>query len=305
MSIAIYGFNPFYTGGQPVIDDLKSSGFTTVIQASVLVNPQGDLFFDGHGIKNKIIVTNGQYTGDPEWPGYLADLKEGCTKVKRLLFSLATGDSEFKGTFRNIKSLVDSPGPEKNNILYKNLKALKDAIPAIDGIDLDYEGEEKGKYDPTAIIKFSPMLHTLGYQVTFCPFEKPDFWVNCLHALHKETPGLVTGFHTQNYDCNFPNPEIWINAIQKKMGPCFDAAGFVFPGLRCRGGSDCSIGLCPDDITTEFAHWKKEDGIQGGFIWLYDDIQRCSAYNVKEGNEICSGSMDAKAYADATRKGLE
>ena len=307
MDTIIYGFRPFYTGGQPVIDDLKNSGFTTVIQASVFVLPEGDLVFHGHDLCDTIIK-DGQYKGRSEWPGLLYDLKKSPTSVNRLLFTLASGDGEFHGTYRNIKSLIKKQGTGKNSILYKNFKALKDAIPAIDGIDLDYEGEENGIYYRTPIIKFSPMLHTLGYEVTFCPFQKPCFWVDCLHTLNSETPGLVTRFHVQCYTGCYPQPKTWIKHIQKKMGSCFDAQGFVFPGICCRHGDYCKNGLCPEGISTKFAAWK-EDGIQGGFIWLYDNIQRCNAYNQhqkrKHQTPLCSGSMDTQTYAQAILKGLK
>tara|TARA_Y100000588_G_scaffold361202_1_gene421775 strand:+ start:954 stop:1646 length:693 start_codon:yes stop_codon:yes gene_type:complete len=214
----------------------------------------------------KNIAKDGQYTGPSKWPEHLAQLKN---HMNRLLFSVGSGGNHQN--FLHIHSLIKKHGTKENSILYQNFNALRQAIPAIDGIDLDNEHlySEPGQ---KTIVELSRMLHRLGYKVTFCPFEKPDFWVHCLHELHSEVPGLVTGFHTQHYDSSYPKPKVWIQAIQNKMGHDFDVEGFVLPGLRSRGGNDCSKGLCPDgskNIKAKFKKWKEDDSndnIQGGFI---------------------------------------
>jgi hypothetical protein len=283
---AVYGGGPFYTGGQPVIDDLKNSGFTTVVAWAVHVNSGGDLIYN-----DPTIVSNGQYVGDSSWPGLLANLKQGGS-VNRLLFSIGGWGT---GDFENIQALIKSQGTGPNSILYQNFQALKQAIPSIDGIDLD----DESLYDQDTTVQFCQMLYGLGYQVTFCPYTMTQFWVNSLYALNSQTPGLVTGFNLQCYAGGAGNdPQDWINAIQAKMGPDFDAAGFVFPGLWCRNGDGCDQGDCPDSITSQFKAWKP-DGIQGGFIWLYDDIQKC------ENSGTCSGSMGTAAYASAIVQGLQ
>lgn len=281
----IYGGGPFYSGGTSVINDLKASGFTTVIAWSVHVSTSGDLIYN-----NPTIVSDGQYIGDSGWPGLLADLKQGGS-VNNLLFSIGAGGVQ---DFHHIQSLIESQGTGPDSILYKNFEALKDAIPDIDGIDLD----DEDLYDQKTIVEFSQMLNGLGYNVTFCPYSDPGFWVDCLYALNINTPGLVTRFNLQCYSGGAGNdPQTWINAIQNKMGDGFDAKGFVYPGLWCRHGDQCGEGQCPDSITSQLAVWKPE-GIQGGWIWLYDDIQKC------ETSGVCSGAMDAKAYASAIVTGL-
>lgn len=288
VTAAIYGGGPFYSGGKEVIDDLKGSGFTTVIAWSVHVSTSGDLIYNDP----PAIVSGGSYVGDSKWPGRLADLKKGGS-VNRLLFSVGSG---APGDFQNIQSLIRSQGTGPESILYQNFKALKEAIPAIDGIDLD----DEDLYDQETVVAFSQMLHALGYQVTFCPYTFPEFWVDCLYALNTATPGLVTGFNLQCYSGGAGNdPATWIEAISSRMGSGFDAAGFVFPGLWCRNGQGCSDGQCPDEIAAQFASWQS-DGIQGGFIWLYDDVQKCAT------SGACSGGpMGAAAYAQAIVSSLQ
>jgi len=287
ITATIYGGGSFYSGGQTVVDDLKSSGFTTVIAWAVHVEANGDLVYNDP----PPIVGNGKYIGDSKWPGCLANLKQGGS-VNRLLFSIGGWGVR---DFSNIHQLGTGP----DSILYRNFKALKDAIPAIDGIDLD---DEESPYNKETIVGFSQMLHTLGCQVTFCPYNNQDFWINCLYALNSKTPDLVTGFNLQCYAGGAGNdPQVWINAIKQKMGPRFPAAAFVYPGLACRSKDQdkrCMQGDCPDDITSKLKRWKST-GIQGGFIWLYDDIQKCSD------SGSCPGRMDTAAYAGAILKALQ
>ena len=291
----IYGGGPFYSGGCAVIDDLKGSGFTTVVAWAVHVKASGDLVFN-----DPTIVSRGQYVGDSAWPGLLAALKQGATSVNRLLISI--GGWEV-GDFPNVKALIfpnpgnypDNPQIGSNTILYQNFQALKNAIPTIDGVDFD----DETLYDQPTTVAFSQMLNTLGYQVTFCPYTNVSFWVDCLYQLNTATPNLVTGFNLQCYAGGAGNdPQHWITAIQEKMVSGFDAKGFVYPGLWCIHNG-CDSGDCPDRISSQFSSWRP-DGIQGGWIWLYDDIQKC------EDSAACGSgvSMNAAAYASAIVTGL-
>lgn len=295
---AIYGGGPFYTGGQKVIDDLKNSGFTTVVAWAMHIQANGDLVFND---PTNVLIDNGSYVGDPAWPGLLADLKQGATSVNRLIFS--TGGWGVQD-FPNLKHLIfptpsdypDNPQTGPNTALYRNFAALKTAIPTIDAIDFD----DETLYDVPTTTAFANMLYSIGFNVTFCPYTATNFWVDCLYDLNSSTPGLVTGFNLQCYAGGSGNqPDVWIDAIRNKMGSHFDAEGFVFPGLWCRYGAGCAEGQCPSSIETTFAGYKPT-GIQGGFIWLYDDLQKCEKSNAcGPGNP-----MGSAAYAKAIINGL-
>jgi len=122
------------------------------------------------------------------------------------------------------------------------------------------------------------MLASIGYkQITFCPYFGKEFWNNCLTALNQSNPGLVTGYNLQCYSGGSGNIEYvsaWIQGVQGVMGPEFDAAAFINPGLWCLNGSECSDGMDPATIQGYFHNWAK-DGVTGGFIWLYDDLVKC------------------------------
>lgn len=289
---AIYGGGPFYSGGSAVINDLKSSGFSTVVAWALHINSSGDFIFN-----DTPILTNGSYVGDPNWPTLFNTLKSGNTSVNRVLFSVGGWGA---GDFPNIKNLIfptpasypNQPNIGPNSVLYKNFSALKSVITVMDGVDFD----DETLYDQPTTVAFATLLNSLGLQVTFCPYVDTNFWVSCLQSLNTPSnPNVVTGFNLQCYaGGGGNNPQDWIDAISTAMGPSFPSNSFVFPGLWCINGSSCSSGQCPtgaESIGDQMAAWSKSSQIQGGFIWLYDDILHC------ENSGVCPGSMTSADYA--------
>src|SRR5580704_10418551 len=134
----IFGGGPFYkTGNFDIpknIAEIEHSGFSEAIVWSVEVNSQGDLNFNGEFP----LTSKGVYVGNKTYPKFAADmatLKKAGT-VKRVTFSI--GSSNF-GDWENITSLVKAQGVGPKSILYKDFKALKKAIPALDALDFDDE----------------------------------------------------------------------------------------------------------------------------------------------------------------------
>jgi hypothetical protein len=281
LTASIYGGGPFYPGENSALGTIKESGFTTVVCWALHVRPNGDLAYN-----DTLIVTNGQYVGDPTWGKELENVKEGGS-VNRILFSIGGWETN---DFYHIMNLLNTDGDGPNSILYRNFETLLNVIPAIDGIDYD----DEGNYNINTITRFSRMLADIGCkEITFCPYSNQQFWINCLVALNKTNPCLVTGFNLQCYAGGAYNignvKKDWIIPLQAAMGKDFDAAAFIDPGLWCKHGDDCLQGMDPKQIQSQFAKWKK-DKITGGFIWLYDDIEKC-------GN-------DPQAYAHAILDGL-
>jgi hypothetical protein len=137
------GGGPFYkTANFNVpknIAEIEHSGFSEAIVWSVEVNSQGDLNFNGEFP----LTSNGVYVGNKTYPKFAADmatLKQAGT-VKRVTFSI--GSSNY-GDWENITALVKAQGVGPKSILYKDFKALKKAIPALDALDFD----DENSYDP-------------------------------------------------------------------------------------------------------------------------------------------------------------
>lgn len=277
----IYCGGPLYQDAS-AIEDLKHSGFTTVVAWSVHVDGAGNL-----SINDDPLVTDGQYTGPAGWPEQLADLKRGGS-VERLIFSVGAGGTS---DFTNIDALIRRYGIGTDNPLNASLQVLKAAIPVIDAIDFD----DEDLVEQDVIVAFGQMIVSLGWKVTFCPYFDAQLWASCLKELWAYEPGCVEAFNLQCYSGGAGNdPGEWARAIAAAMGSGFDAAGIVSPGLWCRNGDGCTDGDCPDRFTGRLRGWAGESAIASGWLWLYDDVRKC------EGANSCSGgSMTTAAYAHA------
>src|SRR5690606_8658159 len=110
-SSTIFGGGPFYSGGQARMNQLRSSGFTTVMLWTIHVNENnGNLIYN-----DVLIVSNGVYVGNPAWPGQLATLKQQPTSVNRIEVSVGSwGVPDFE----RIKILMDNYGTNTDSILY-------------------------------------------------------------------------------------------------------------------------------------------------------------------------------------------
>jgi hypothetical protein len=282
----VYGSGVLYTD-PTVIDLLRASGMTTVVAWAVHVNEAGDLIFN-----DKAIVHDGEYVGEAEWPVLMKKLKAQPSTVKRLLFSIGGWET---GDFNRIRKLIAAGGLEPEGILHRNFTALKKVMPWIDGIDFD----DEELYEEETTVPFARMLYEVGFTVTFCPYSNEAFWIECLAQLNEKQPGLVSGFNLQCYAGGAGNePGPWIEAIEAKMGPGFDAKSFVRPGLWGRHGQNCEEGECPEAIHANVALWSGNAGIVGAWVWQLDELLACEA------SGTCSGPMTIAAYAEAILDGL-
>jgi hypothetical protein len=268
---AIYGGGPFYSGGQAVMDTLRSSGFTTVVLWTIHVETNGDLVF------NDIpVVRNGQYIGDPAWPARLRTLKQAPTSVNRIEIGVGSwGVPDWE----RIHSLISSQGTGPSSILYRNFQALLAATSA-DAVNDDDESH----YDVGSTTSFARMVLSMGYRFfTLAPYTNSGFW----RGVRNDLGAAVDRIYLQVYAGGAGNnPATWNSA----MGMTVD------PGVWSRNGSSCSTGDSPATVQSKMTGWRNSAGIQGGFIWLFDDIQRCSSqgtaaqYAAAVNNAVGTGS---------------
>ena len=242
----IFGGGPLYINATNNITELKNSGFTEVIVWSVEVKTNGDLNLNGEFP----LTSNGVYIGDqlhPDFAANMATLKEGT--VKRVTFSI--GSSNF-GDWQDIRDLVNSQGTGQDSILYKDFAALKAAIPALDAIDFD----DENSFDSPTTIQFGVMLGQLGYNVNPDPFNNSSYWKNVVAQINTQLPGTVDGVHLQAYAGGSGN------------NPCvgWDFGDVpVWPGLW-------DLNDTPAEVQSIMSGWNTQCGINGGFMWLYDDF---------------------------------
>ena len=242
----IFGGGPFYINAANNITEIENSGFTEAIVWSVEVKSNGDLNFNGEFP----LTSNGVYIGyqtHPDFAGNMAILKQGT--VKRVTFSVGSSNV---GDWQDIKALVNSQGTGPSSILYKDFAALKAAIPSLDAIDFD----DENSFDTSSTVAFGVMLGQLGYKVTPDAFDNNTYWENVVTQINSQLLGTVDGVHLQAYAGGGGN------------NPCVGwnfGAVPVWPGLWDQDDT-------PSQVQSIMTGWNSQCGINGGFMWLYDDF---------------------------------
>lgn len=242
----IFGGGPFYKNAAANITEIENSGFTEAIVWSVEVSSTGDLNFNGEFP----LTSAGAYIGNelhPDFPGNMAQLKQGT--VKRVTFSI--GSSNY-GDWEDITNLVNTQGTGPGSILYEDFAALKAAIPALDAIDFD----DENSFNSPTTIAFGVMLGQLGYKVEPDAFDNNTYWENVVAQINAQLPGTSDGVHLQAYAGGSGN------------NPCVGwnfGTVPVWPGLWDQDDT-------PSQVQSIMTGWHSQCGINGGFLWLYDDI---------------------------------
>lgn len=248
----------FYGGGlmyheerrERVIEELKSSGVSTIIVWTIHIDEKGDLNFNAEFP----LVENGVYIGDKTHPNFandMANLKAAPTGIKRIEFGLAAWGSQ---TFTHIKHLYESEGLGNNSTLYKNFEALKQAIPSIDA----FNNDDEVTYDVESAVAFTKMLAGMGYKNAIVPYKNKSFWKELVQEVNKEYPGNIDRNYLQCY------------AGGRWNDPCADSWDFgikMIPGLW--GGPN---GISAKKVDDKFSDWREDCHIDGGFLWDYENF---------------------------------
>ncbi|SMG00594.1 S1D (Lysyl endopeptidase) subfamily C-terminal domain protein [Burkholderia singularis] len=264
----LFGGGPIYKNTSNNISELAASGATEIVVWNIAVSSAGDLNFNGEFP----LVKNGVYVGNATYPNFannLAALKQGT--VKRITFSIGSSNV---GDWQNIKALVQSQGTGPSSILYKDFLAIKQALPSVDAIDFD----DENSYDAATTVQFGVMLGSLGYHVMPDPYTNASYWTSVVSQINAQRPGTVDGVHLQTYAGGALNT------------PCsgWNFGGVpVFPGVADWDDS-------PPQAQSVMSAWKKQCGIVGAFLWLYDDIA----------GKSYGGVSTASAYMSAFSAGL-
>jgi hypothetical protein len=273
----IFGGGPFYINATNNITEIANSGFTEAIIWNIEVKTNGDLNFNGEFP----LVSNGVYIGaqlHPDFAANMALLKQGT--IKRVTFSIGSSNV---GDWQDVKALVNSQGTGMDSILYKNFAALKAAIPALDALDFD----DENSFDSPTTIAFGVMLGQLGYKVNPDAFNNASYWQNVVAQINTQLPGTVDGVHLQAYAGGSGN------------NPCvgWDFGSVpVWPGLW-------DLFDTPAQVESIMSGWNNQCGINGGFMWLYDDFvgnglaaQYAAAINTAVSNSSFTLSAPGTVY---------
>lgn len=249
---AIFGGGPFVTGGMKVAEDLKASGFDTVIIWSVHVHMDGTLY-----LNDIEVCDNGVLTASQESLEMWASLKQGETSIRRIELSVGAAEcADFEG----IRDYIARDGTGEDTVLYKNMKALIDATGA-DAVNYD----DESCYDVESAVAFGKMCDKMGVKVTFCPYVNDNFWGQVKDGLGD----IVDRVYVQCYSGGtLNNSKKWMQIweLSSKMK--------VIPGYWCGTG----LGKTPAS-SIELNMEAYLEHITGGFIWFYDDLQKLSSPN--------------------------
>jgi hypothetical protein len=285
------------------IDYMREDGFTTIVIGMLHIgNPEvkkttqlADIIFNGD---NPLVIRDGKYVANaPDWPGQIARLKAPPTSVTKVYASVG-GAGDVVHDFATIKQIYDDNRKSfDGTLLKKNFEVFRKTFPGIDGIDMDCEET----YDGPSFVAFCNMLIGMGLDITFCPYERQNFWTAARVEIEKAHPGSVKWWNLQCYDGGGSNnPQNW--------APASAPPGYIIAGDWVRAWDPKYsrwFGDCPTNMTQKFASFAKQPCVGGGFVWSLDLI-RDSMKNVGTRGNGCGGNdaIFATAYLAAVRKGL-
>lgn len=244
-----------YVGGHirrerpQTITNLKYSGFTYALLFNVHVDPDGTLKTDG-----ETICKDGRYVFSETQPHYqqdIKDLKTAPTSIQRIEIVIGGWGND---SYDNIKNLINKNGTGSTTMLYRNFKALKDAVPEIDAVNND----DEHCYDVETGAKFHIMMYNLGYKTTLAPYTYKTYWQNLCTKIRATKSKAVDRIMVQCYDGGAGN----VNQV----------GSWTFTGVteRHAGLMYYSNDWSVDKNLEQFQKWKEDGVASGGFVWVYN-----------------------------------
>jgi hypothetical protein len=237
----------------------------------------GDIVLNNPDETGMVVISDGLLTSAAsKWPGQLKQLFKtygGRGAVSRMGCSVGGwGCEDYQMIWGNY---VVNGSIASDTTLYKNFAALKQACPFIDFIDFDCEelwgSDLYPNYDWTkTLVAFGNMLKDIGFNLTLCPYSNSTDWMDVLRQLYATTGPTVVWINLQCYAGGGSNhPSDWVDCVNGTKLPGINGASFTVPG----DWVEQSSGQVKNDFNT-WQHPKPNQnlGLQGGFIWNYDDI---------------------------------
>ena len=265
VAIAVFADSGIYICGHfrrdrtRTVPELKASGFTFGFFFNLNVEENGDLTTDG-----QIICRDGEYIFGETNPYYVDDvnaLLTGNTSILRLEHCIGGWNNH---SYLRIANWVNADeaeggGTGPNSILYRNFKALKDAIPSVIAVNNDIEHDYV--YAPHA--QFHIMLYDIGFKTTIAPYHagyRNSYWIPFVNQINEARPGAVDRNYLQCYDGGAGNnPNDW------KIG------GLPIYGSFNIEGGWLGEWLPVSKISDKLISWQEDTGIVGGFFWNYNE----------------------------------
>lgn len=257
---AIYACGHIRRNRASAITNLRNSGYTTAILFNVNVEEDGTLTTD-YDWNNQtaaqaggIICQDGAYVFDKYQPRYVSDVQsllKAPTSINRIEICIGGWGN---GSYGKIKKLIERDGTGEETMLYRNFKALKEAIPEIVAVNNDQEQD----YDVASAVAFHRMMDEIGYKTTVAPYMNRGYWEELVKQLN-EVPGTCELIYLQTYGGGAGNnPADWK----------------VFGDVPMHVGFDCEASGDLGQMQSRFEHWRDNTGVTGGFLWNYNSEAR-------------------------------
>ena len=246
----VYAGGHIRRGRPGTIEKLRKSGFTYILLFNVHVEEDGTLITDG-----ETICKNGEYVFGNTQPFYQEDikaLKTSPTSIQRVEIVIGGWGND---SYNHIKDLINKNGTGTSTMLYKNFKALKEAVPEIDAVNND----DENCYDAESAAKFHIMMYNIGYKTTLAPYTYKSFWQDLCNKIRASKPNAVDRIMVQCYDGGAGN----LNQV----------GTWTFTGVteRHAGLLDYSNDWDVDRNLAQFQKWADDGVATGGFVWLFND----------------------------------
>lgn len=257
------------------ITTLRNSGFQYVILFNVHVDTDGTLLTDG-----ETICKNGEYVFSNTQPNYQADiakLKAEGSAISRIDICIGGWGNDSYG---HIRSLIERDGTGPQTILYRNFKALLEAVPEIDGVNNDQEQD----YDQNSAAKFHIMMYDIGYTTTLAPYMNRSYWQGLCKQIRAARPDAVERVMVQCYDGGAGN----VNDVKNWT---FEGVPNIHVGL-CNEGNHGAWNV--ENNEKQYAKWRDEHGAKGGFVWVYND----NSWNLNETAASINRVFSARTCSD-------
>ena len=298
--LTIYG-RGLYPGDETVFEELRVSGFTTVVLSSFYIHENGDVY---SGDSRNPIIHDGKYVGDKEWLRRIASLRQKPGSVTRIEILLEgrwynqppnTYDfiRDWSDPSRQIPGIVTGTGD--SSTLYKIATLFKNDL-GVDAVSID----DESVYDSVSVLRFGEMLHRLGLHMSLCPFSHLHYWKALLDGSKK---GLIDAIYLQCYDGGSRNtPGKWVDSL---------ASGIpLYPIFLCRGAfSTCATNhnsKSPDEIKAEMARFKTTyPGMNGGAIWQMEDVKNYIKSNCAVQDPPSGTATSVKEYLMQLKNSLK
>ncbi len=257
---AIYACGHMRRNRGQAITNLRNSGYTTAILFNVNVEEDGSLTTDYNWSTQTaaeaggIICRDGAYVFDKYQPRYISDVQtllKQPTSINRIEICIGGWGN---GSYGNIRKLVERDGTGEETALYRNFKALKEAIPEIVAVNNDQEQD----YDVASAVAFHRMLAEIGYKTTVAPYMHKSYWEDLVAQLNTVL-GTCELIYLQTYGGGAGNnPADWK----------------VFGDVPMHVGFDCEASGDLGAMQSRFENWRDNAGVTGGFLWNYNSEAR-------------------------------